>query len=75
MCGGLTVAGCQAPTKATLIIPLHSWTGERNYNKGLMSLAIERKRSLAKDHCGQTDSAGGYKLNLLPIKPEQDNNK
>ena len=29
MCGGLTLAGCQVPTKAALSLPLLSWTGER----------------------------------------------
>ena len=33
-CGGLTLAGCQVPTKATLSLPLLSWTGGDNKTKG-----------------------------------------
>ena len=29
LCGELTQAGCQVPTKAALSLPLLSWTGER----------------------------------------------
>ena len=32
-CGGLTLAGGQVPTKATLSLPLLNWTGERKYNE------------------------------------------
>jgi len=28
-CGGLTLSGCQVPTKATLSLPLLSWTGAK----------------------------------------------
>ena len=29
-CSGLTLAGCQVPTKAALSLPLHNWTGGEN---------------------------------------------
>ena len=35
-CGGLTLAGCQVPTKSALSLPLLSWTGERKYNERLV---------------------------------------
>ena len=29
LCSGLTLAGCQVPTKAALSLPLLNWTGEK----------------------------------------------
>ena len=43
-CGGLTLAGCQVPTKAALsITPLLNWTGERKYNERLVGRDKDRE--------------------------------
>ena len=33
LCGGLTLAGGQVPTKAALSLPLLNWTRERKYEE------------------------------------------
>ena len=47
LCGGLTAAGCQVPTKAALSLPLLNWTGETKYNGRLgEGRDKDRERSL-----------------------------
>ena len=43
LCGRLTLAGRQVPTKAALSLPLLSWTGERKYNESLMGQDKDRE--------------------------------
>jgi len=38
------------PTKATLLLPLLSWTGERKYNKRLMGQDKDGERPLSNHH-------------------------
>ncbi|GAB0207891.1 mitochondrial enolase superfamily member 1 [Grus japonensis] len=52
-CGGLTLAGGQVPTKATLSLPLLSWTGKRKYNEMLVGREKDRERSLTNYRHGQ----------------------
>jgi len=44
-CGELTLAGHQVPTKATLSLPLVSWTGERKYTERLEGRGKDKERS------------------------------
>jgi len=72
-CGGLNLAGCQVPTKSTPSLPLLSWTGETKYNKKLVG-QNKGGRSLS-NYCHRQNILNLHKINLLPIKSEQDNDK
>jgi len=61
---------CQVPTKATLSLPLFSWTGEKKMMRGQGEIT-HQLLSRAK----QTELGEKKKFNLSPIKPEQDNMK
>jgi len=50
------LAGCQMSTKATLLLPLLNWAGEKKYDKRLVGQDKDRERSLANYHQGKTDS-------------------
>jgi len=50
LCDGLTLAGSQVSTKATLSLPLLSWTGERKYNERFTGRDKDRERSLTDYH-------------------------
>lgn len=55
-CGGFTLAGWQVPTKATLVTPLLSRTGERKHRKhseSLMAWEKNRERSVITSCHGQ----------------------
>ena len=65
ICGGLTLAGCQAPTKAALSLPLLNWTGERKYNERLVGQDKDRERLLSNYHHGQNRLDLGKKINLI----------
>ena len=65
---GLTLAGCQVPTKATPSLPLLSWTGEtKNRTKGSW-VDTRTGRSLGSYRHGQNRLDLGRKKNLLPVK-------
>jgi len=49
-CGGLTLAGCQVPTKAVLSLCLLSWAGERKCSERLVGPDKDRERSLTNYH-------------------------
>jgi len=38
-----SLAGCQVPTKATLSLPLLSWTGERKHSERLVGQGEDRE--------------------------------
>ena len=66
MCGGLTLAGCQVRTKATLSLPLLNWTEERKDNERLVG---RDKGSLIKQKQRLSAKAKENKIfySLLPI--------
>jgi len=68
---------CQVPTKTSLSLPFLSWTGEWKYGERLESRDKDRVRSLTNYHHGQNrlDLGRKGKLNLSPIKSEEDNEK
>ena len=74
-CGGLTLPGCQVPTKAALSLRHLNWKGERKYNERLMGRDKERERSFT-NYCHEQNRLDlGNQFNLLPIKSEQDDEK
>jgi len=66
---------CQEPTKAFLLVPLLSWTGEKKYDERLVGRDEGRERSLTNYCHGQKRLNLGKKFNLSPIESEQDNKK
>ena len=70
VCGGLTLAGRQAPTKAVLSLPLLTWTGERKYNKGLVGQDKDRRDHSPTTIMGKTDSAWGKLTQFITNQPE-----
>jgi len=71
-CGGLTLAGCLVPTKATP--SLHSSAGQgkgkkKNRTKDLW-VEIRTERSLTDYHHGQNRLISGNEVNLLSTKTE-----
>jgi len=70
MCGGLTLAGLQVPTKVVLLFPSSAGQGRENTTKGSQ---IEIRTG--RDHSSitvmsKTDSTQGNLFNLSPIKSE-----
>lgn len=59
LCGGLTLVGQEAPTKATLSLPILSKTGKRKYNESLVHREKDRERSLTNYCNGKTESTWG----------------
>lgn len=51
--GGLTLAGCQVPIKATLSFPLFNQRVKKKYNERLMGPDKNRERPLTSYHYGQ----------------------
>ncbi|KAK4827032.1 hypothetical protein QYF61_013166 [Mycteria americana] len=49
-CGGLTLAGCQVPTKAALSLPSSAGQGRENITK---SSLVKRRRGTGNGGCGQ----------------------
>jgi len=45
-----SLAGCHVPTKATLSLPLLSWTEEKKYDKRLVGQEKDGERSLSSYH-------------------------
>ena len=52
-CGGLTLTGCQVPTKAALSLVLLNWTEERKYDERLVGQDKDKERSLTSYCHGQ----------------------
>ena len=74
-CSGLTLAGCQVPTKAALSLPLLNWAGGENKTKGSW-VEIRTGRSLTNyRHRQNRLDLGKNQFNLLLVKSEQDNEK
>uniref|UniRef100_A0A663EPR8 GON-4-like protein n=1 Tax=Aquila chrysaetos chrysaetos TaxID=223781 RepID=A0A663EPR8_AQUCH len=69
-CDGLTLAGCQVPTKAILSLPLLSWTGERKYNKELVGRDKDRRDHSPITVTGKTDSTWGKITHFITNQPE-----
>jgi len=68
-CGGLTLAGCQVPTKADLSLPFLSWTGKRKYHEKLMGR--EKDREITQQLLSRAKQmTWGNQFNLLRIKSE-----
>jgi len=53
LCGGLTLAECQVPTKAALSLPFLSWTGDTKYNERLVGQHKDGGRSFTNCCHGQ----------------------
>ena len=70
VCGGLTLAGRQAPTKAVLSLPLLSWTGERKYSKELVGRDKDRRDHSPIIVMGRTDLAWGKLTPFITNQPE-----
>ena len=75
LCGGLTLARRQVPTKAVLSLPLLSWTGERKYNKELVGRDKDRRDHSPITVTGKTDSAWGKLTAFITNQPEEGNEK
>ena len=58
-CGGLTLAGCQVHTKATLSLPASAEQGRENIMKGLWVKIRTGRDHLPITIMGKTDSAWG----------------
>jgi len=56
--------------KAALSLPLFNWTGEKNYDKKLLSRDKDRERSLSNYRHGQNRLNSGNQFDLSPIKSE-----
>ena len=63
-CGGLTLAGCQVPTKATLSLPSSTGQGRENKTKGLWVEIRTRRDHSPITVTGKTDSTWG-KISLI----------
>jgi len=68
--GGLTLAGCQVPTKATLSLPLLSWTGDKKSNESLVCRDQDRERSVSSYYHDQ-DRLDAGKINLICYQSNQ----
>lgn len=63
-CEIVTLAACQMSAKVT-VPPLHSWTGQRKYNKGFVSQKKGREESLTRDHHRQNRLEMGKSVQFI----------
>ena len=69
-CGGLTLAGCQMPTKAVLSLLLLNGTEETKYNRRLVGRGRDRETSHSNDNHGQ-NRVNLRKINLIYYQSNQ----